>query len=143
MLCSETLDAQIFRLNGVIRMNSVDRSPKQRRCILFVIDALSKKILDRWLRSGRLPNMARVIEDGGKMLPCVSIFPSITPAATCSIATGAYPAQNGIEGACWFDPEKNDAAYYGDDVRFALKEGFHDYLVDFGDRLNFERLDAP
>ncbi|WP_149495915.1 alkaline phosphatase family protein [Roseiconus lacunae] len=114
-----------------------------KRSILFVIDAMAFDVVRDWLASDRLPNLARMIQDGGSLHPCVSIFPSITPAATCSIATGCYPKEHGIEGACWYDSETNDTAYFGDDLRLVLQEGMHEYLVDFGDRLNFERLKSP
>jgi predicted AlkP superfamily pyrophosphatase or phosphodiesterase len=45
----------------------------------------------------------------------VSIFPSITPAATTAIVTGAYPAENGIAGRRGTTPERREVAYYGDD----------------------------
>lgn len=114
-----------------------------KRCILFVVDALSEPVVRRHIREWRLPALAKLIDDGGFLKPCTSIFPSITPAATCSIATGEYPRRHGIEAACWFDPVTNDAAYFGDDLRFALQEGLKEYLEDFGDRLNFDRLRAP
>jgi hypothetical protein len=51
--------------------------------------------------------------------------------------------EHGIEGGCWFDPDSNDAAYFGDDLKLAMQEGLSDYLVDFADRLNFQRLNCP
>lgn len=114
-----------------------------KNCILFVVDALAESVTRESISKGQLPTLAKLLDHGGKLSPCNSIFPSITPAATCSIASGAYPREHGIQGACWFDPERNDAAYYGDDVQLALQEGFTNYLVDFADRLNFERLQRP
>jgi hypothetical protein len=38
--------------------------------------------------------------------------------------TGAYPAENGIAGASWFDPERREVAYYGDDFWVIAKKGF-------------------
>ncbi|WP_182868250.1 alkaline phosphatase family protein [Rhodopirellula sp. JC639] len=116
---------------------------QSKRCVLFVIDALSEPVVRTFLDKARLPALATLLQQGGSLLPCLSIFPSITPAATCSIATGEYPRCHGIEGACWLDPTGNDAAYFGDDLRLALQEGLQEYLRDFGDRLNFERLQAP
>lgn len=114
-----------------------------KKCILFVVDALAEPIVREWVENGRLPSIATLLARGGNLNPCISIFPSITPAATCSIATGEYPRKHGIEGACWFDPSSNDAAYFGDDLKLAMQEGLHEYLVDFADRLNFERLHTP
>jgi hypothetical protein len=114
-----------------------------KRCILFVVDALSERIVRQWLGARKLPTIANVISRGGNLNPCTSIFPSITPAATCSIATGVYPQDHGVQGACWYDPIENDTAYFGDDIKLALQGGLYSYLVDFGDRMNFDRLQRP
>src|SRR5688572_20097211 len=73
----------------------------------------------------------------------VTIFPSITPAATSSIITGTYPAEHGIAGASWFDEARDEIAYYGDDFWVIAKEGFGPFLRDFLVRLNGDRLTAP
>ena len=72
-----------------------------------------------------------------------SIFPSITPAATSSIATGAYPCEHGIAGASWFDTARREVAYYGDDFWVIAREGLRNFLEDFLIRLNGDRLKAP
>lgn len=114
-----------------------------KHCILFVVDALTHRVTGRRIEESRVPNISRLVSSGGSLSECTSIFPSITPAATCSIATGQYPRTHGIQGACWFDPDANDAAYFGDDLKLALQEGLQEYLIDFADRLNFERLRQP
>jgi hypothetical protein len=73
----------------------------------------------------------------------VTIFPSITPAATTSILTGAYPAEHGIAGASWYDEARQEVAYYGDDFWTITKEGYGAFLRDFLVRLNGDRLKAP
>ena len=73
----------------------------------------------------------------------VTIFPSITPAATSSIITGAYPAEHGIAGASWFDEAEEQIAYYGDDFWVIAREGFGEFINDFLLRLNGDRLKAP
>lgn len=72
-----------------------------------------------------------------------SIFPSITPAATSAIATGAYPYEHGIAGASWFDSARQEVAYYGDDFWVIAREGVRQFLEDFLLRLNGDRLKAP
>ena len=73
----------------------------------------------------------------------VSIFPSITPAATSTIATGAYPVEHGIAGASWYDQARDEVAYYGDDFWVIAREGFGNFINDFLLRLNGDRLKAP
>jgi hypothetical protein len=73
----------------------------------------------------------------------VTIFPSITPAATTSIITGCYPVEHGIAGAAWYDQARQEVAYYGDDFWVIAREGFGEFVRDFLLRLNGDRLTAP
>ncbi len=114
-----------------------------KRVVLFVVNAFTESVTREWIEAGKLPTLATIMARGGGLSTCTSIFPSITPAATCSIASGVYPKEHGIEGACWFNPVTDDTAYFGDDLRFAINEGFTEYVKDFADRLNFDRLRQP
>jgi hypothetical protein len=111
--------------------------------LLVVIDAASPRVFCPAVQTGRLRHLSR-LADAGSMHPAsVSIFPSITPAATAAIITGAYPADNGIVGAAWFEKSANQVAYYGDDMWVAAREGFGTFLRDFLVRLNGDRLRVP
>jgi hypothetical protein len=87
--------------------------------------------------------MRQLAELGDMHQASVSIFPSITPAATSTIITGAYPAEHGIAGASWFDSARNEIAYYGDDFWIILREGFGRFVNDFLLRLNGDRMRSP
>ncbi len=87
--------------------------------------------------------MHRLAERGVLHTRSVTMFPSITPAATSTIITGAYPAEHGIAGAAWFDAARQEVAYYGDDFWIILREGFGHFINDFLLRLNGDRLRAP
>lgn len=87
--------------------------------------------------------MGRLAEAGALHESSVSIFPSITPAATTSIITGCYPSEHGIAGASWFDQTQEEVAYYGDDFWVIAREGFGEFIRDFLLRLNGDRLRAP
>jgi len=87
--------------------------------------------------------MQRLAEIGDMHQSSATIFPSITPAATSTIITGAYPAEHGIAGASWFDAAREEIAYYGDDFWVILREGFGRFINDFLLRLNGDRLRAP
>jgi hypothetical protein len=87
--------------------------------------------------------MHRLAERGTMHTQSVTMFPSITPAATSTIITGAYPAEHGIAGASWFDSAREEVAYYGDDFWIILREGFGRFINDFLLRLNGDRLRTP
>src|SRR5918992_2877570 len=113
------------------------------KILLVVIDAATPHVVCPAVRIGRLPTL-RLLADAGTMhQSSVSIFPSITPAATTSIVTGSYPAEHGIGGASWFDEHRQEVAYYGDDFWVIAQQGFGHFVNDFLLRLNGDRMRAP
>jgi hypothetical protein len=115
----------------------------QTKVLLVVIDAAAPHAFCPAVRTGRLPVLHRLVEAGTMHQASVTIFPSITPAATTSIVTGTYPAGNGIAGASWYDATRKEVAYYGDDFWVIAQKGFGDFINDFLLRLNGDRLRAP
>ena len=113
------------------------------KVLLIVIDGAAPRVLAPAIRDGRLPHFARLTAAGELHERSSTIFPSITPAATSTLITGAYPAEHGIAGAAWYDEARNEVAYYGDDFWVIAREGFGPFLRDFLVRLNGDRLTAP
>lgn len=111
--------------------------------LLFVIDALATRIVEPAFQNNQLPHMQQLSAAGHMQPECVSIFPSITPAALSSIITGHYPNQHGIAGAHFFDPQHKSVAYYGEDFWVILQEGLGNFVRDFLHNLNHDRLSAP
>lgn len=113
------------------------------KVLLVVIDAATPHAVCPAIQTGRLPTFRRLAEIGDMHQASATMFPSITPAATSTIITGAYPSEHGIAGASWFDEAKQEIAYYGDDFWIILREGFGRFINDFLLRLNGDRLLAP
>lgn len=113
------------------------------KVLLVVIDAATPRVVCPAIQTGQLPNLKRLADAGEMHQSSTTIFPSITPAATTSIITGAYPKEHGIAGAAWFDEGRQEIAYYGDDFWLIAKQGFGTFLRDFLVRLNGDRLTAP
>ena len=112
------------------------------KVLLVVIDAATSRVVSPAIKTGQLPTMQRLVA-AGCLHESVTIFPSITPAATASIITGQYPAASGIVGAAWFDEAAERVAYFGDDFWVVAREGFRAFLSDFLVGLNGDRLKAP
>ena len=115
----------------------------RKKVLLIVIDAATPWVVKPALEAGRLPTLAKLAERGAWHWEGVSIFPSITPAATCSIVTGHYPVHSGIGGASWYERSCDDLHYYGDDFWVIAREGFGTFLRDFLEKLNGDRLRVP
>ena len=112
-----------------------------KKVLLVVIDALAARIAMPAMRNGRLKHFAELAERGALRDECVSIFPSITPAATAAIATGVYPVDHRIAGAFWYDRELDEVAYYGDDFWVVANRGINDFFHDFL-KIVHDRLDV-
>ncbi|HEX7283481.1 MAG TPA: alkaline phosphatase family protein [Vicinamibacterales bacterium] len=112
------------------------------KVLLVVIDAATLRVVAPAIKIGQLPTMQRLAEVGG-LHESVTMFPSITPAATATIITGHYPARSGIVGASWYDEAAEKVAYFGDDFWVVAREGFRAFLRDFLVGLNGDRLKAP
>lgn len=113
------------------------------KVLLIVIDAATPRVVCPAVQTGHLANFARLADAGEMHQSSVTIFPSITPAATSSIITGTYPMDHGISGASWLNRTTGEIAYYGDDFWVIAKEGFGTYVRDFLIHLNGDRLTAP
>lgn len=113
-----------------------------KRVLLVVIDGWTPRVFRSALDRGDLPTFRELANRGWLSLDCVSIFPSITPAATASIVTGEYPAGHGVSGMSWWNPSTGDVSYFGDDVWTVIQRGPGEFLRDFLLRLNGERLKA-
>lgn len=113
----------------------------RKKVLLVVIDALAADVVQPAIASGQLPTFEAVVNRGA-MTTSTAIFPSITPAATASIVTGAYPREHGIAGAYWWDEEHNSVAYFGADLWLFLNEGPGKYFRDFIVHLNERHLKA-
>lgn len=111
----------------------------RKKVLLVVIDALAADVIQPAIASGHLPTL-KLLAETGIASTTTAIFPSITPAATASIVTGAYPRQHGIAGAYWWDAEQNSVAYFGADLWMFLKEGPGKYFRDFIVTLNERHL---
>lgn len=110
--------------------------------LLVIVDALASRVILPALRDGRLPTMAALARAGELREESTAIFPSLTPAATSSIVTGAFPAEHNIIGFHWYDEQSGEEVYYGDDFWVVAKAGFGDFFRDCMSRLNNDRLKA-
>jgi predicted AlkP superfamily phosphohydrolase/phosphomutase len=68
-----------------------------RRLMIIGLDGASMELTDKYVRDGRLPNMARLIESGFSA-PGLPAVPTATSINWTTLATGAWPGTHGIVG---------------------------------------------
>ncbi|HWI55449.1 MAG TPA: alkaline phosphatase family protein [Desulfobacteria bacterium] len=111
-----------------------------KKIILIVIDSLIPKILETCLDSGTVPGMEFLSRKGQLCFDCVSVFPTMTPVATSSIATGVFPNRHQIPGFIWYHRGEKRIINYGATPLAILKTGFDIVLKDLLYHLNGQHL---
>jgi predicted AlkP superfamily phosphohydrolase/phosphomutase len=69
--------------------------PRIRRLIVVGFDGQDPRLTDRFMAEGKLPNFAKLAEEGCYH-PLQSTFPSVSPVAWSSFSTGTHPAKHNI-----------------------------------------------
>ncbi|MGF1472785.1 MAG: alkaline phosphatase family protein, partial [Rubrobacteraceae bacterium] len=90
-----------------------NKSNNPKPVLLLVLDGIKPEVLRAAMEAGETPNLAALAVRGEAVWDAVSVFPSITPAATAAIATGEAPAASGIVGHAWYDDTENRVVVYG------------------------------
>jgi hypothetical protein len=84
-----------------------------RKLILAVIDSVKPEMLDRAIDEDRVPALRALRERGTYVSDCVSTFPSVTPVASATIATGVGPGEHFIPSMNWYHRGEQRYVEYG------------------------------
>ena len=110
--------------------------------LLLVLDGIRPDVLRAAIRDGSAPALGLLAARGEAVWDAVSVFPSITPAATAAIVTGAPPSGSGILGHAWYDREEGRVVVYGAKRQTVISTGpikvFHNNVF----RMNRDDLRA-
>ncbi|MCZ2076836.1 MAG: alkaline phosphatase family protein [Bryobacterales bacterium] len=82
-------------LRASIRRRRAFRHARVRKLIFLGLDGLDHGLTERYLKEGKLPNLARLREQGS-FSPLRTTFPSLSPVAWSTFATGVSPARHNI-----------------------------------------------
>ncbi|MCB0062196.1 MAG: alkaline phosphatase family protein [Caldilineaceae bacterium] len=113
---------------------------KEKKVLLFVIDALASDVFFPALDAEELPNFQRLVAQAQVDHASTAVFPSITHCALSSLATGTYPDQHGVPGGYWFDVDKENVIYYIGDFWTILNEGIGKFFTDLLVSLNAQHV---
>ncbi|MEW6636133.1 MAG: alkaline phosphatase family protein [Actinomycetota bacterium] len=84
-----------------------------RPVLLVVLDGIRPDVLRAAIGEGEAPTLGDLAGRGEAIWDAVSVFPSITPAATAAIVTGSPPAESGIYGHAWYNAAEDRIVVYG------------------------------
>ncbi len=111
-----------------------------KKVVLAVIDSLKPEMLDRAIAEGRAPALAELVKRGTYVRDCVSTFPSVTPVAAASIATGAGPDAHGIPSMNWYLRGEERYVEYGSSFQATRTFGIVRSLYDTVYNMNLAHL---
>ena len=123
-----------------------------RKLVLAVIDSVKPAMLDRAIEEGRAPALRALRERGTYVRDCVSTFPSVTPVASATIATGVGPGDHFIPSMNWYHRGEERYVEYGSSFpatrAFGVVRSLYDTVYNMnmahlsrGRRTLFEHLD--
>ncbi len=74
-----------------------------KKVVVVGFDGVDPRLMERWMQSGDLPNLAKLASDG-MLLPLGSTSPPNSPVAWSTFATGRDPSEHGVFGFLRRDP---------------------------------------
>ncbi len=93
-----------------------------KKVFILGCDGLDAELIERMLREGRLPNMAKLAAKGG-FRPLTTSIPPQSPVAWSNFITGAGPGVHGIFDFIHREPDKQYAPYFSTNY-FAQKHNW-------------------
>jgi len=115
-------------------------SPKPKKVVLAVIDALDPVALERAVADGQAPAIEAIMERGVYVRDCVSTFPSITPVAASAIATGLGPDKSLVPSMNWYHRGEERYVEYGSSFPATRAFGVFRSLMDTVYNMNLAHL---
>ena len=112
----------------------------RKKLVLVVIDSLKPEMLDRAIAEGRAPALRELVARGTYVRDCVSTFPSVTPVAAATIATGAGPEGHLIPSMNWYQRGEERYVEYGSSFQATRAFGVVRALYDTVYNMNLAHL---
>jgi predicted AlkP superfamily pyrophosphatase or phosphodiesterase len=112
----------------------------RKKLVLAVVDALKPEMLERAVDQGQAPTLAKIMQRGTYVRDCVSAFPSVTPVAAASIATGLGPADHFIPSMNWYHRGEHRYVEYGSSFEASRAVGVFRSLQDTVYNMNMAHL---
>jgi Type I phosphodiesterase / nucleotide pyrophosphatase len=111
-----------------------------KKLVLAVIDSLKPDMLEQAIEEGRAPVLEALRERGTYVRECTSTFPSVTPVASATIATGGGPAEHYVPSMNWYHRGEERYVEYGSSLPATRAFGLVRSLYDTVYNMNMAHL---
>jgi hypothetical protein len=105
-----------------------------------VVDSLKPQMLERAIEAEEAPFLQEIVRRGTSVDECVSVFPSVTPAASASITTGRGVREHGVPSINWYHRGEGRYVEYGSSWPATRTFGVLRTITDIVYNMNFEHL---
>jgi len=99
------------------------------RCFLLLVDGLRRDLAEAELAAGHLPNLATMVEEGGRSC-AITAFPSTTSVAYLPFLTGCMPGRCDIPSIRWLDRRRYQGHWWRDRDAVRSYCGYQAGLLD-------------
>ena len=113
---------------------------EKTKLVLVVVDAFKPSMLERAVEEGQAPTFAEILRRGRYVPDCVSVFPSVTPAASATITTGAPLDRHGVPSIDWYHRGERRYVDYGSSGQAVRTFGVLRTITDIVYNMNFDHL---
>ncbi|MDW7672921.1 MAG: alkaline phosphatase family protein [Bacillota bacterium] len=113
-----------------------------KRFINIVIDSLNPVVLVDCINKNKTPALKFLADNGRFSLKCISCFPTMTPVAAASIATGSSVDQHGVAGFIWYNQREQRKINYGATKRAVAQIGVLQVVNDLLFSMNNSHLNV-
>lgn len=100
-----------------------------KRAFLILVDGLRPDVAESELAAGRLPNLARLTDRGGRSR-AVSVFPTTTSVAYLPFLTGCFPGTCNIPSIRWLDRTAYTGRWWKDRAAVRSYCGYQAGMLD-------------
>src|SRR6266542_1276670 len=99
------------------------------RCFLLLVDGLRRDLAEAELAAGSLPNLAAMVERGGRSC-AITAFPSTTSVAYLPFLTGCMPGRCNVPSIRWLDRRQYRGRWWRDRAAVRSYCGYQAPLLD-------------
>jgi predicted AlkP superfamily pyrophosphatase or phosphodiesterase len=111
-----------------------------KKLVLVMVDSLKPAMLERAIDAGKAPMFGEIVRRGTYIRDGVSVFPSVTPAASASITTGVGVGAHAVPSINWYHRGEDRYVEYGSSWPATRTFGVLRTLNDIVYNMNFEHL---
>ncbi|WCK55698.1 alkaline phosphatase family protein [Aneurinibacillus sp. Ricciae_BoGa-3] len=109
-----------------------------KKVILIVIDSFMPHVFQEARQKKLVPALSRLADEGTYWDNCVTVFPTMSASADCSLIAGCYPDEHMVPGLMWYNPREQTVVNYINGNKAVIRQGLsrcaENVLIDLNEK---------